>query len=241
MEYCPNGDLANYLQSDRLSGPISKEQRFKWYRQLASGLEYIHGRKIAHRDIKPQNILMTSNLDLKFGDVGIAKTAYDLSQPDSSFEHYYMNQFAGTLPYMAPEVYTLHYTLQSDVFSLGLVFWMIAEKPDPLVPRVTGGYYLGSFLCSNPHDHSTSATGLLGSGNATEFEDRLFDKMLRYDYKLWLTASEVKEQLTTSSSNRRPRQEGSPTAACTCCNWCLCAVVVVVIAIVVWTMLTNRE
>ena len=237
MEYCPNGDLGNYLQ--RHTGSISKKDRLEWYKQLASGLKYIHGKEIAHRDIKPENILVTANLDLKLGDVGLAKAAYNLSKPDYSYEQYYMSQFAGTKPYMAPEVYNEHYTLKSDVFSLALVFVMIAERPDPLIPLVSKGLCLGKVLCDDKSYRSISPTSLLNGArrNATESENRLFDKMLDYDYKQRPTASEIKEQLTNLPSHRRPR--GEETSVCTCCCCCLCAVVVVVIAIVVRAMIIS--
>lgn len=209
MEYCPNGDLGSYLQGH--SGPILKEKRLKWYRQLASGLKYIHANEIAHRDIKPQNILITASFNLKLGDVGLAKAAYNLSKPDYSYEQYYMNQFAGTKPYMAPEVYNQHYTLQSDVFSLGLVFVMIAERPHPLVPLVSKRHYLGQVLCEDSSKRSISPISLLDCAgeNATQSENRLFDKMLCYDYRQRLTASEIEGQLSSCTGS-------SSCCACRC-------------------------
>jgi serine/threonine protein kinase len=224
MEYCPKGDLGNYLEHH--NGPILKEDRLKWYRQLTSGLKYIHGKEIAHRDIKPENILVTAHLDLKLGDVGVAKAAYNLSKPDYSYEQYYMNQFTGTKPYMAPEVYNQHYTLQSDVFSLALVFVMIAEKPDPLEPRadVSKCSFLGKVLCDYERYRSDSPTSLLigARKNATESENRLFDEMLRYDYKKRLTVHEIEERLSTLFERN--------SSCCTC--GCFMCIVVLLIAII---------
>jgi serine/threonine protein kinase len=236
MEYCPKGDLANYLKLH--NGPIVEEKRLKWYRQLASGLKYIHGKEIAHRDIKPQNILMTSSLDLKLGDVGLAKAAYELSKPDSSFEQYYMNEFAGTKPYMAPEIYDCHYTLQSDVFSLGLVFVMIAEKPTPLMPLVLERYVLGQVLHVHRNKRSIQPTLLLDGTheNATDFENNLFDKMLRFDYKQRLRASEIEEHLNTPRLKGISLRKGEVHSSLGVCL-CVCvAVVVVLIAVLVAVM-----
>ena len=44
-----------------------------WFVQLCLSLEYIHGRKVLHRDIKSQNIFLTRNNTIKLGDFGISK------------------------------------------------------------------------------------------------------------------------------------------------------------------------
>ena len=195
MEYCAHGDLGKYLS---LCLP-KEEQRLIWYVELAAGLKYIHQRGITHRDIKPDNILITDRFHLKLGDVGIAKAAYDLgvsfTQEYNSFEDYYMNEYAGTKPYMAPEVYDRHYKNPSDVFSLGLVFVMIAETPNPLLPAInsrSGHRWLGEFLHVNGIVRSDPISLLaMPLKNATRSEMILFNNMVQYDYRKRPTASEV--------------------------------------------------
>ena len=197
MEYCAHGDLGNYLSSCR----PKKEQRLIWYVELAAGLKYIHQKGITHCDIKPGNILITDRFHLKLGDVGIAKAAYDLGANSSkeyrSFEHYYINEYARTKPYMAPEVYDRQYKHTSDVFSLGLVFVMIAETPNPLLPVInckskSGPQWLGEFLHVNGTVRSDPIHLLaMPFKYPSRSEMYLFNDMVKYDHKKRPTASEV--------------------------------------------------
>ena len=46
---------------------------FQWFVQICMALEYVHGRKVIHRDIKTQNVFLTGNKTIKVGDFGISK------------------------------------------------------------------------------------------------------------------------------------------------------------------------
>ena len=67
-EYCNDGDLKNYLSSNKGFNELKK----KWILQLIMTLNYIHKRGIIHRDLKPSNIFISSN-KLKIGDFGVCK------------------------------------------------------------------------------------------------------------------------------------------------------------------------
>ncbi len=101
--------------------------------QLAEGLEYIHQMKYVHRDIKPQNVLISLNsttqqVKMKWADFGFSKRVNERG----SFS---MSAVKGTYDYFAPEILKLldeessnenevqkRGTVQSDVFAQGLVF-----------------------------------------------------------------------------------------------------------------------
>ena len=87
-----------------------------WFVQLCMSLEYIHKRKILHRDLKSQNIFVTRNNTLKLGDFGISKVLENTN--DLAFS------VLGTPYYMSPEVCQHEpYNYTSDVWSLGCILY----------------------------------------------------------------------------------------------------------------------
>ncbi|KAJ5729631.1 uncharacterized protein N7483_004139 [Penicillium malachiteum] len=95
MEYVPGGELSTFLQSP---GKIPEEMVQTITRQLLRALHYLHQRRITHRDIKPDNILIASldPLRVKISDFGLSKVTQ---------EETFLKTFCGTLLYCAPEVY----------------------------------------------------------------------------------------------------------------------------------------
>lgn len=74
MEYCEVGDLAYHIKKKQQKGEkFSEMEIFQWFVQVCMALEYVHGRKVIHRDIKTQNIFLTGNKTIKVGDFGISK------------------------------------------------------------------------------------------------------------------------------------------------------------------------
>lgn len=67
MEYCKHGNLRSALQA-KLSIDLVKDYGL----QLAKGIHYLHKNNIIHHDIKPENILITNNNQLKICDFGLA-------------------------------------------------------------------------------------------------------------------------------------------------------------------------
>ena len=206
-EYCAKGNLQQYLERFR----PGEEKRFKWCHQLAEAMHYIHSKGITHRDIKPANILIDSDDDMKIGDVGVAKAAWDYGTAikgirDVAFQTYMCTK-AGTPAYMAPEVLDEHYTKESDIFSLGLVFVMIVESPNELIPyaRYAGERkVLGQLMHDNAKARSCRPVDLLELEIkcATKSEVRLFDHMLEYSYHKRPTAEEVVDEIKAMNRAR---------------------------------------
>ena len=52
---------------------FTETEIFNWFIQICLSLEYVHARRVIHRDLKAQNIFLTGNLTIKLGDFGISK------------------------------------------------------------------------------------------------------------------------------------------------------------------------
>jgi len=83
---------------------------------MAMAINYIHKKKILHRDIKCQNIFLTSNGTLKLGDFGISKVLQNTLERAATV--------VGTPYYMSPEMYENRpYTHKSDIWALGCILY----------------------------------------------------------------------------------------------------------------------
>lgn len=116
-ELCAGGSL-----NERLTRPSGDQMNLKWMCQIADALSYLNSKGIVHRDLKPENVLLTSNQDVKMADFGLAREYITLKRADpmnewlTFYKQYYMNTFAGSPHWMAPEVFSNHYTQKADVF-----------------------------------------------------------------------------------------------------------------------------
>ena len=112
MEYC-DMTLAEAIENKQ----ISSQQGKHYMASLAEGLQYIHSKNIWHRDIKPHNILITKDGQIKIADFGLAKI--------EAFEGMYHTNPVVTLWWRAPEMFcdgSVKYGQEPDVWALGVVF-----------------------------------------------------------------------------------------------------------------------
>ena len=114
MEYIEGQTLKKYIQTN---GPLQPSVAVKIMKQLVSAIANAHHNGIIHRDIKPQNILMDSENDVKITDFGIAMAL-------SATSHTKTNSVIGTVHYLSPEQARGGMaTKKSDIYSLGIVFY----------------------------------------------------------------------------------------------------------------------
>uniref|UniRef100_A0A914VG34 non-specific serine/threonine protein kinase n=1 Tax=Plectus sambesii TaxID=2011161 RepID=A0A914VG34_9BILA len=115
IEFCGGGDLSSFI---RLHQCLPERVAQKFFRQLASAIKYLRSFNIAHMDLKPQNILLTSRHRpvLKVADFGFAQHLREESGHGHSFR--------GSPLYMAPEVFTRQkYDARVDLWSCGVILY----------------------------------------------------------------------------------------------------------------------
>src|ERR671912_2509945 len=114
MEYVPGGTLKEKIVGD---GPLGARQAAALGAQVAEALEAAHERGMVHRDIKPQNVLLTDRGNAKVADFGIARAG-------SSVTISRTGSVMGTAGYMSPEqALGEPATPRSDLYSLGVVLY----------------------------------------------------------------------------------------------------------------------
>jgi serine/threonine protein kinase len=129
MEFCPGGELFKELQK---LGQYTEAVASKLMRQITSAIEYLHQQGIAHRDLKPQNILLTSlkvGGKVKLADFGLAVQIRP-GQP--------MTDIAGTPEFMAPEMLLQRARAdetKTDIWSLGVLAYILLSGGLPWISR----------------------------------------------------------------------------------------------------------
>ncbi|CAM0943228.1 unnamed protein product [Alopecurus aequalis] len=122
-EYVSRGSLDRWIYYHHNNGPLDWCTRCRIILDIAKGLCYLHEdcrRKIAHLDIKPQNILLDDNFNAKVADFGLCK----LINRDQSKV---VTVMRGTPGYLAPEWLTSRITEKVDVYSFGVVIMEIVS------------------------------------------------------------------------------------------------------------------
>jgi serine/threonine-protein kinase len=114
-------------------GRLRKDLALRWMAQIFEAVEYIHANGIIHRDIKPQNIIITPQDQAVLVDFGISKV---LASGQSTLT----GARAGTAGYAPPEQYRGGTDERSDVYALGatLYFLLTGQVPQSALPRAAG-------------------------------------------------------------------------------------------------------
>ena len=118
MEFLEGGELFEAITS---IGSFTEASACKVMKQILSAVFYLHSNRIVHRDLKPENIMLTQkpkngNYQIKLIDFGTAK----IFKPGKK-----MNKFIGTSYYIAPEVLKERYDEKCDVWSCGVILFIL--------------------------------------------------------------------------------------------------------------------
>ena len=119
MEYVEGKTLERVLDA----GPLPLEKAVVWATDLAAALSRAHRAKVIHGDVKPANILVTKEGQVKLGDFGIARFATQVSSSGN---------LMGTPAYLSPEqIQGNGQDTRSDLFSLGIILYQMTTGVQP--------------------------------------------------------------------------------------------------------------
>eukprot|EP00917_Polyrhabdina_sp_WS-2016_P013944 GHVP01030423.1.p1 GENE.GHVP01030423.1~~GHVP01030423.1.p1 ORF type:complete len:576 (-),score=114.00 GHVP01030423.1:4157-5884(-) len=131
MEPCSGGELRDIIvESQKAKVHLSERIVAQLMRYLIGALKYIHERNIAHKDLKPENIMFHTagrKESLKVIDFGVAEM-FDQSENIS-------RNAAGTALYMAPEVFDRKFGLKCDLWSTGVILYLLLTGKYPFQAR----------------------------------------------------------------------------------------------------------
>ncbi|MDQ2714044.1 MAG: serine/threonine protein kinase [Chloroflexota bacterium] len=121
MSYAPQGTLR---QRHPKGSSLSPARVLSYVNQVASALQYAHERKVIHRDVKPENMLLGANDEVLLSDFGLAVVSQSSPQQN-------LHDRAGTTAYMAPEQLQGRPCRASDQYALAIVIyeWLCGRPP----------------------------------------------------------------------------------------------------------------
>ncbi|GAV64556.1 Pkinase domain-containing protein [Cephalotus follicularis] len=176
MELCKGGELLDRILAR--GGKYSEEDAKVVMVQILSVVAYCHLQGVVHRDLKPENFLFTSkeeNCPLKAIDFGLS----DYVKPDER-----LNDIVGSAYYVAPEVLHRSYGTEADMWSVGVIAYILLCGSRPFWARTESGIFR-SVLKADPIFDEAPWPSL--SSDAIDFVKRLLNK----DYRKRLTAAQA--------------------------------------------------
>lgn len=142
MEYLPQGELLKFINNNRL---LTNKKKLKICLDILRAIAYLHNRKpnyVIHRDIKPQNIVLSPSGKAKLLDFGISRVFKNYLPKIISLENITsdyegeetkeetdLTKFVGSVRYMSPEIKDSNiYTFKTDIWSAGIIFAELFEN-----------------------------------------------------------------------------------------------------------------
>ncbi|KAJ6340722.1 hypothetical protein OIU77_008474 [Salix suchowensis] len=176
VRLCEGGELLDRILSR--GGRYTEEDAKTIVVQILNVVAYCHLQGVVHRDLKPENFLFTSrdeDAPLRIIDFGLS----DFVRPD---EH--LNDIVGSAYYVAPEVLRRSYNLEADMWSIGVILYILLCGSRPFWARTESGIFR-SVLRSDPNFDDSPWPNV--SPEAKDFVQRLLNK----DHRKRMTAAQA--------------------------------------------------
>ncbi|HTY91620.1 MAG TPA: tetratricopeptide repeat protein [Methanocella sp.] len=126
LEYVEPDDMGRNTLAQFLHSPISPGQALRWAMQFCDGMAYAASQGVTpHRDIKPDNLMISRDGTLKITDFGLARF-WEGTLRSYDADGYPGSSMAGTAPWMAPEQFSGASDLRSDIYSFGVILYQMA-------------------------------------------------------------------------------------------------------------------
>ncbi|KAL7203116.1 hypothetical protein ACSBR2_016432 [Camellia fascicularis] len=176
MELCEGGELLDRILSR--GGRYTEEDAKLIIVQILSVVAFCHLQGVVHRDLKPENFLFSSrneDANMKLIDFGLS----DFIRPDER-----LNDIVGSAYYVAPEVLHRSYSLEADIWSIGVITYILLCGSRPFWARTESGIFR-SVLRADPNFDDLPWPYM--SAEAKDFVKRLLNK----DYRKRMTAAQA--------------------------------------------------
>jgi len=199
LEYAERGSLEYHYKDFMGKCPgqhIRTNFIIKIFKQLLNGLKYLEDKSVIHRDIKPDNILLDSNYNVKISDFGISalyKRTLSLNEKNIDSSLLMTYSLVGRNDFICPEIEkNEHYYFGADIFDVGLTILILMSKKYPIT------------IQTNPM--TKEKTRIINDKNMYDYNSYLKElvlKMLNQNKELRPKASEALIELKLIEDNIR--------------------------------------
>lgn len=184
MELCTGGELFDRIVQKKV---YREKEAQEVLVQITQGLKYLHENKIAHCDLKPDNLLFLTAAEdakIKIIDFGLSRYAKHRE---------YFTKFAGTSFYIAPEVHTEKYSYYCDIWSLGVIMFILLFGFPPFHGPNDAAIHAATKKGFTAKTMDGYGPWFPASKPCSDAAKDLLAKMLESDHAKRITATEVLE------------------------------------------------
>uniref|UniRef100_A0A8R1TWT3 MAP/microtubule affinity-regulating kinase 3 n=1 Tax=Onchocerca volvulus TaxID=6282 RepID=A0A8R1TWT3_ONCVO len=181
MEYASGGEVFDYLVAH---GRMKEKEARAKFRQIVSAVQYLHQKNIIHRDLKAENLLLDSDMNIKIADFGFSNQFVIGNKLDT---------FCGSPPYAAPELFQgkKYDGPEVDVWSLGVILYTLVSGSLPfdgqnlkeLRERVLRGKYRIPFYMSTDCENLLKKFLILNPARRGTLEAIMKDRWMNIGYE----------------------------------------------------------